>query len=699
MASGLPANPVERLARLEAAFRGPLVRPPLSLLYRASLVLVMLGMLVLPVLYVALAVAAGWGVLAIDGALINADLPGKGLLFLLAAVTGFGGAAVFFMFKPIFAPRPPAPERHLVSRTDEPVLFGFVDRLCGIVGAPAPAAIDLNCQVNAAASFKSRIIALHRRDLQLTIGLPMVAGLTLRQFTGVLAHEFGHFSQGAGMRLTAVIRSVNHWFARVVYERDSWDAALERYSEGGSFYVVGPAAAARAGVWLARKILWVLMTAGHAISCLALRQMEYDADAYETQVAGSETFERTSKDIVLLSVASQHAHGQLAATWQERRLADDLSALIVSCRSSFDQSTVETIDQHSSGAKTGIFHTHPSDADRIAAATRLGAPGIFDSDAPATALFVDFDATSREVTRWHYTGMIGEQFAQAELRSIDQMTAANQVEAEAAEALAEILGDSLMCIRSAPLGRLEPAVLPDRGQAIAELVASRQQMRDASEAATASTSKFSALDDQMLELQMRIGPAEAWAQSGHPVPNTAGDLTALQDELGRLNAQAEAAASGFDRFNALAGERIRLALGLRASAEVPPLVGAVTALQAQQGEILAIRTLMAQVHGALRAVQEAPEPNQPIINPIVNATRVLAARLNRLRTGLAAPFPFEHATRGLPLGHYVVPELPDADEIGQVMGAAQAAIGRSTAIYHRSLAHLCAIVRRVERDL
>jgi hypothetical protein len=63
-------------------------------------------------------------------------------------------------------------------------------------------------------------------DLVLTIGMPLVAGMSLRQFAGVLAHEFGHFSQGAGMRLSFIIRSINLWFMRVVYERDDWDERL-----------------------------------------------------------------------------------------------------------------------------------------------------------------------------------------------------------------------------------------------------------------------------------------------------------------------------------------------------------------------------------------------------------------------------------------------------------------------------------------
>jgi hypothetical protein len=52
-------------------------------------------------------------------------------------------------------------------------------------------------------------------DLVLTIGLPLVAGFNLREFAGVLAHEFGHFSQGVGMRISYVIRSISFWFTRV----------------------------------------------------------------------------------------------------------------------------------------------------------------------------------------------------------------------------------------------------------------------------------------------------------------------------------------------------------------------------------------------------------------------------------------------------------------------------------------------------
>ena len=132
-------------------------------------------------------------------------------------------------------------------------------------------------------------MGVHQKDLVLTIGLPLVAGMDLTMLTGVLAHEFGHFAQGTGMRLTYVIRSINGWFARVVYERDSWDQWLvdaQHTSEHWAISII--VALARLFVWMTRRILWVLMVIGHGVSSFMLRQMEFDADRYEARVSGSD---------------------------------------------------------------------------------------------------------------------------------------------------------------------------------------------------------------------------------------------------------------------------------------------------------------------------------------------------------------------------------------------------------------------------
>ena len=80
------------------------------------------------------------------------------------------------------------------------------------------------------------------------------------------------------MRLSFIIRSINMWFMRVVYERDAWDERLEYLSQSIDIRVSWVLYLARLFVWLTRKILWLLMMVGHLVSGFLMRQMEVDAD-------------------------------------------------------------------------------------------------------------------------------------------------------------------------------------------------------------------------------------------------------------------------------------------------------------------------------------------------------------------------------------------------------------------------------------
>ena len=154
---------------------------------------------------------------------------------------------------------------------EEPELFRLIYAVCDTVQAPRPAPGAGRFQVNAFAGFRRGLPDLLRRRLTLSIGLPLVAGLSVRQFGGVLAHEFGHFSQGAAMRLTFIVRSVNAWFARVVYERDAWDDRLRSSAQRSDFRFGIILHLARAMVWVTRRIL----LAAH--ECRPCRQLFHDA--------------------------------------------------------------------------------------------------------------------------------------------------------------------------------------------------------------------------------------------------------------------------------------------------------------------------------------------------------------------------------------------------------------------------------------
>ena len=156
---------------------------------------------------------------------------GECSLYATPAIAGV--VLMFFMVKPILA-RPPARQEPLpIDAEAEPILFAFIDEICRQVRAPRPRRVQVDCTVNASAGLMRGPFNVLRGDLVLTIGLPLVAGLSIRELAGVLAHEFGHFAQGGGLRLTATVRGVNAWFGRVVYERDEWDVTVGAMVERG----------------------------------------------------------------------------------------------------------------------------------------------------------------------------------------------------------------------------------------------------------------------------------------------------------------------------------------------------------------------------------------------------------------------------------------------------------------------------------
>jgi len=419
-------------ADLVAAFGGPVSPTRVSPFYRLGLVLVSVMMLLLPVVYVALIAATGYGVCAyathfafllcsLQGGLII--YVGKLMLYFTPLLCGV--VLVFFMVKPLFARLPPRAQPLAMNPALEPALYAFIARICDLVGAPMPRRIDLVCDLNASASFRRGAASLFSNDLVLTIGLPLVAGLNLQQFAGVIAHEFGHFTQGFGMRLSYIIRHINGWFVRVVYERDAWDVWLEEWGmeaqDAGVLLIVN---CARLGVGCSRLLLKLLMLLAHAVSCFLLRQMEYDADSYEIKVAGSSAAEAATRRMAELGEALNRSYKEVRTTWNlSRRLPEDLPAYLVAQHAKLPSAFCQRMQDRLRLARTGLFDTHPSDGDRIRRARQAGDPGVFHLDLPAAVLFSHFDIVCKQVTQLHYAEDLGLPFVAENLRPVEGVTA------------------------------------------------------------------------------------------------------------------------------------------------------------------------------------------------------------------------------------------------------------------------------------
>lgn len=710
-----PEDPRVRLERLLSAFEGPVQRPKLPLMYKVALGAVAITMVILPLVYIALAIGAAWGTIWLNGAILESEVTGRGLVGALIAVNVIGWIVVFFMFKPLFAPKSEEAEPFTLDPTKEPVLYGFVNHLCGVVGAPAPKRIDVDCQVNASAGFRRGLVSFFGKDLKLTIGLPLAAGLELRQFTGVLAHEFGHFSQGAGMRLTYIIRTVSHWFARVVYERDAWDDRLVEWSSGGDGRIMIIVATARGAVWLTRRVLWLLMMTGHAISCFALRQMEYDADAYETQVAGSDVFEKTSLRMPQLGYGSQAAHNHLSQLFSDRRLCDDMPAFIHRQTSQFEPDTLAKIRESTLEQKTGFLDTHPADADRIAASQRIGADGIFRLDAPSTILFSDFEAVSRAATEKYYQTMLGPMFSEARLESVDELMAGGESERDAGNAMGEVFGETFMPIKPAwPTGDTV-GTCEDAKATIEELRFLVVTMVGERDTAVASAKAWDTADNHLIAIEEKVGIEECGTGTGLSTfrMRPRSEMGNLGVRLTELEERRTESGVDYDGFVEHAGRRIDLALSLlRVDTTIADRSDKLEQLLKADEHLTAMHSLrevwpmidearsrLVKMSAALNKHNEAPDKHKKMVAPLEAMAASCADHLNLIRDRLNGPYPFDHADESMTLGKYIVGMPVSRANLSRTFSAANDTLANAFEVVHRMTAYLCATVRLVERDV
>lgn len=406
-----PSEPRRRATEiyveLLAGFEGRFERPRASLAYRTAALLCSMVMLLLVPIYIASILLIAWLTVyhvAHHGWILTSGWPAliRVTFFFGPVVCGF--LLVILLVKPLFA-RPIAEPVQLDIEPDaEPLLWSLVEKISRTIRSPVPHRIVVDCSPNAAAIARHRWTGSH---LTLLLGGPLLAYLRVDELAGIIAHELGHFSQGAGNRIFQRMGAIHEWFARVVYERDEWDAFIVSMANDSwsgirliflvVFFGIGLTRAILGGFLFCSTLLWMYFS----------RQMEFDADQFYYRLVGAEIFDRTDAQITLLSGAGFHALALANyALEQNNELADNLPQLVAGFARLMGESSAKKIRRRFLPKRTEWFSTHPSWKERVDRARASGAAGVFHYDVPASVLFRDFHRTARMATELLYQGML-----------------------------------------------------------------------------------------------------------------------------------------------------------------------------------------------------------------------------------------------------------------------------------------------------
>jgi Zn-dependent protease with chaperone function len=641
-----------------------------------------------------------------------------------------GLAVMALLFKPLLARDPRGMSSRALRREDEPVLFAFVDKLCETLRAPKPKRIEVDGQANASAALRPGLLALIRRDLTLTIGLPLAAGLDLRQLAGVMAHEFGHFSQGGAMRLNLIVYHINRWFARTVYERDAWDAAIVQWSSGVDIRIGWIFYLARLCIWLSRRVLWLLMHAAHLLSCGMSRQMEFNADRYEINLAGSEAFVRTMRRIGVIALSERAAFNDLALAYQEHRLGDNLPAIIAArLKEMPEDAQVCHVDP---GKGKGLFSrlavlfaTHPSDRARIRRAERANAPGIFTIEAPATILFANYDALAKAVTMDLYAEQLGGDVARAKLVPSEDLLHEGTERRDAYAAIDRLVPRTIRAGR--PLGLSPDAVAPPADpKAVAHrLRAARERFAALAHALPegvtlyerASKKRLRAVQAQaLLNAQIRFNPKDLDLRGASEAD--------VRAEIEAARLEQEEAEMRLLPIETLMRERLACALQLL---HVPQVQQRLTADASRPGaplggkdSIAARLAQMRRVSVALAHVEQAADAvaklrrafaalnvlasqlddhaqHPPLIRQLNSLASTMRMHMRAIHPVLlGADYPFEHAGQNVNLAQFAFEMSPEHLPDERAFAVADTLLSRMDSFYTRGVGVLAMSAEAVE---
>ncbi len=334
---------------------------------------------------------------------------------LSAGLVGMGVLIIIFLFKFMFSSnKADSSDLVEIKRNEEPELFRMIDEVVQKVQTQQPKKVFLTYEVNAFVNYNSTFWSMFfpvRKNL--TIGMGLINTCTVSELKGILAHEFGHFSQRS-MKVGSFVYQANKIIYDMLYNNDGFEkisnyfasihGILHFFSQLAMLYVSGIK-------WVLIKFYDLLYLRHMSLS----RQMEFNADAIATNIVGSEVNKTALLRIDLSETAfsssvnffsentefstkdiykDQATLLKFYAEENRHEIENGLPTVNEFELERYNKSKLKIEDQWSS---------HPSISQRIAAVKKLDIPNQSPDNRLAHSIFRHFDRYAKLFTEKVFT--------------------------------------------------------------------------------------------------------------------------------------------------------------------------------------------------------------------------------------------------------------------------------------------------------
>jgi Zn-dependent protease with chaperone function len=290
------------------------------------------------------------------------------------------------------------------------VLSEFMAQIGKQLDAPPPAAIQVEC---------SPRLELDRAGRTLTIGLGLISGLTVQQLAGLIATQLAQHRRGAVSGPTNLIRAINGWMWRSVFQQDRFEQWITRVNLRPGFHLGRLVLPLRYLSFLARAALWIPMFIGNTVAAALVRQIELDADVCAARLVGKQAFLDSLQRAKIVDYTWEGILAEISFLYKEQRLPDSLPHELAARLREMTPELCSTLVQTVIVAEEIPFDSRPNEADRLAAVAAEPATGAIACPVPARGLWTDFGKMARDASFDYYSAAFGAQHIKAALRQVE----------------------------------------------------------------------------------------------------------------------------------------------------------------------------------------------------------------------------------------------------------------------------------------
>ncbi len=178
-----------------------------------------------------------------------------------------------------------------IHQKDYPELFQLIYQIADQVGTKHPKKVFLDESINANVQYSNHVKSLFlptRKNL--TIGVGLLQMCSVEEFKGVLAHEFGHFSQKS-MSIGSYAANVNRILYENLHHKQSIDDVIDNIANVNNYVAIITKGAIYYNQ-LFHKLYSKIQEKMHFYYLMLSREMEFQADIIATEVVGIENMVR-----------------------------------------------------------------------------------------------------------------------------------------------------------------------------------------------------------------------------------------------------------------------------------------------------------------------------------------------------------------------------------------------------------------------